>query len=225
MKEQLFSILQNTGEMTPEQVALNICMAALIGMVINFSYYLSHKGTIYSKKFNVSLNVMAILTGTVMTVIGNNIALSLGMVGALSIVRFRTTIKDSRDTMYIFWAIIVGICCGVGDYLVAAIGAAITFTVLLLLGSIKSDNRMLLIIRANRNKQSAIQSQVFKLFNRKAVLRVRNATEDSVELIYEISTKILKNAENETINVTDAIFEIGGVDYVNIVMQNDEVSA
>lgn len=127
--------------------------------------------------------------------------------------------------MYIFWAIIVGICCGVGDYLVAAIGAAITFTVLLLLGSIKSDNRMLLIIRANRNKQSAIQSQVFKLFNRKAVLRVRNATEDNVELIYEISTKILKDAENETINVTDAIFEIGGVDYVNIVMQNDEVSA
>ena len=225
MKEQLFSILQNTGEMTPKQVALNICMAALIGMVINFSYYLSHKGTIYSKKFNVSLTVMAILTGTVMTVIGNNIALSLGMVGALSIVRFRTTIKDSRDTMYIFWAIIVGICCGVGDYLVAAIGAAITFTVLLLLGSIKSDNRMLLIIRASRNKQSAIQSQVFKLFNRKAVLRVRNATEESVELIYEISTKILKDAENETINVTDAIFEIGGVDYVNIVMQNDEVSA
>ncbi len=64
--------------------------------------------------------MLAVLTGTVMIVIGNNIALSLGMVGALSIVRFRTAIKDSRDTMYLFWAIIVGICCGVGSFFVAA---------------------------------------------------------------------------------------------------------
>jgi len=225
MKEQLFSIIQNSGEMTAQNVLLNICMAALIGGVIYFSYYLSHMGTIYSKKFNVSLIVMTILTGTVMTVIGNNIALSLGMVGALSIVRFRTAIKDSRDTMYIFWAVIVGICCGVGDYTVAAIGSAMTFAVLLVLGSIKSDSRMLIIIRATRNRQQAIQSQIFKIFDRKAILRVRNATEDSVEMIYEISTKMLKKAENETVNITDAIMEIGGVEYVNIVMQNDEVSA
>ena len=225
MKEQLFSIIKNSGEMTAQNVLLNICMAVLIGGVIYFSYYLSHMGTIYSKKFNVSLIVMTILTGTVMTVIGNNIALSLGMVGALSIVRFRTAIKDSRDTMYIFWAVIVGICCGVGDYTVAAIGSAMTFAVLLVLGSIKSDSRMLIIIRATRNRQQAIQSQIFKIFDRKAILRVRNATEDSVEMIYEISTKMLKKAENETVNITDAIMEIGGVEYVNIVMQNDEVSA
>ena len=74
---------------------------------------ISHRGTIYSKKFNVSLVVLTVLTSMVMTVIGNNVALSLGMVGALSIVRFRTAIKDSRDTVYIFWTIIVGICCGV----------------------------------------------------------------------------------------------------------------
>ncbi|MFR6099324.1 MAG: DUF4956 domain-containing protein [Longibaculum sp.] len=59
--------------------------------------------------------------------------MSLGMVGALSIVRFRTAIKDSRDTTYIFWAIIVGICCGVGDYLVASVGTAVVFIVLLIL--------------------------------------------------------------------------------------------
>lgn len=72
------------------------------------------------------------MTGTVMTVIGNNIALSLGMVGALSIVRFRTAIKDSRDTVYIFWTIIVGICCGVGDYLVAAVGSSAIFLIFLI---------------------------------------------------------------------------------------------
>ena len=65
--------------------------------------------------------LLTVITTTVMIVIGNNIALSLGMVGALSIVRFRTAIKDSRDTVYIFWAIVVGICCGAGDYVVAAV--------------------------------------------------------------------------------------------------------
>ena len=224
MKEKLFNILENTGELTVQMIVLNIAMAAALGFIIYISYYFSHIGTIYSKKFNVSLIVMTVLTGTVMTVIGNNIALSLGMVGALSIVRFRTAIKDSRDTMYIFWAVIVGICCGVGDYIVAAIGSAFTFVILLALGAIKNDNRMLLIIRASRSRQSVIQAQVFKPFNHKAVLRVRNASGENIEMIYEISSRILQKAERDTINVTDSIMEIGGVEYVNIVMQNDEVS-
>lgn len=226
MREQIFKIIESGGgEMTPQQIVTNIAFAALIGFVIYLSYYISHIGTIYSKKFNVSLIVLTVLTSTVMTVIGNNIALSLGMVGALSIVRFRTAIKDSRDTMYIFWTVIVGIACGAGDYLVAAIGSTFTFVILLLMGAVKSDNRMLLIIRASRSRQTVIQAQVFKLFNRKAVLRVRNASGDNVEMIYEISAKMLKKAERETVSVTDTILEIGGVEYVNIVMQNDEVSA
>ena len=167
---------------------------------------------------------LTVLTGTVMTVIGNNIALSLGMVGALSIVRFRTAIKDSRDTVYIFWTIIAGICCGVGDYMVAAIGSTVTFLVLLLLGCIKSDNRMLLIIRAGRSKQNAIQAQVFKMFKNKAVLRVRNTSESHVEFIYEITQKTLKETEKRENNVCDAIYALGEIEYVNVVMQNDEVS-
>lgn len=114
MKDKILSLFTNPSEMTPEQIVLNIGIAAVLGFFIFISYYISHRGTIYSKKFNASLVILAALTGTVMTVIGNNIALSLGMVGALSIVRFRTAIKDSRDTVYIFWSIIVGICCGVG---------------------------------------------------------------------------------------------------------------
>jgi uncharacterized membrane protein YhiD involved in acid resistance len=159
-----------------------------------------------------------------MTVIGNNIALSLGMVGALSIVRFRTAIKDSRDTVYIFWTIIVGICCGVGDYTVAAIGSAITFAVLLLLGAIKSDNRMLIIIRAARNRQEVVQAYMFKVFRRKAVMRVRNTTEQTVEFIYEVTAKTLQKAEQENSSLTDALYALGGMEYVNTVMQNDEVS-
>ena len=90
MKDKLFNLFQATGELSLESIILNIAVSALIGVFIYVSYMITHKGTIYSKKFNASLVVMTVLTGTVMTVIGNNIALSLGMVGALSIVRFRT---------------------------------------------------------------------------------------------------------------------------------------
>lgn len=224
MKDQLYNIFSQTAEMSIQDITINILMSAVIGFVIFISYAISHKGTLYSRKFNASLVMMTVLTATVMTVIGNNIALSLGMVGALSIVRFRTAVKDSRDTVYIFWTVIVGICCGVGDFQVAAIGTAVTFVIILILGFVKSDNRMLLIIRAARNKQSVIQAQVFKMFSRKAILRVRNTTEETVEFIYEISSKQLKAVEKNNVNVTDVIYDIGGVDYVNIVMQNDEVS-
>lgn len=223
MKDKLFDLFETNGELQIGTVALHISMAAVLGFLIFVSYYITHRGTIYSKKFNASLVVLTVLTGTVMTVIGNNIALSLGMVGALSIVRFRTAIKDSRDTVYIFWTVIVGICCGVGDYMVALIGSAITFIVLLILGAIKNDNRMLIIVRGARNKQSIVTGYIFNIFKNKAILRVKNTTEDTMELIYEVSSSLLKKIEKD-ISITDGIYDLGGIEYVNIVMQNDEIS-
>ena len=223
MKDKLFELFETNGELQIGTVALHISMAAVLGFLIFVSYYITHRGTIYSKKFNASLVVLTVLTGTVMTVIGNNIALSLGMVGALSIVRFRTAIKDSRDTVYIFWTVIVGICCGVGDYMVALIGSAVTFIVLLILGAIKNDNRMLIIVRGTRNKQSIVTGYIFKTFKNKAILRVKNTTEDTMELIYEVSSSLLKKTEKD-INIIDALYDLGGIEYVNIVMQNDEIS-
>ena len=159
-----------------------------------------------------------------MTVIGNNIALSLGMVGALSIVRFRTAIKDSRDTVYIFWAIIAGICCGVGDYSAAGIGSGIVFVIILILGCIKNDSRMLLIVRASRNRQMAVKALIYKIFGGKAILRVENTTEETAELIFEITSRMLKTAEKSHPDITGSIYTVGEVQYVNIVMQNDEIS-
>lgn len=224
MKQYLYNLLRNQGDLTWEQVLLNIAVSILIGLVIYVSYYISHRGTIYSKKFNVTLVSLTVLTGTVMTVIGNNIALSLGMVGALSIVRFRTAIKDSRDTAYIFWSIIVGICCGVGDYLVAAGGSAGVFLVFLILGCIKSDNRMLLIIRGARNTESGVEAYIFRTFDNKASMRVKNTTEHTVEFIYELTEKTLQKARKKDAAITDSIYAIGNVEYVNFVMQNDEIS-
>ena len=135
MREYLFQLLESGGgELTGEVILLRLAVSAVIAGFLFLSYRLSHSGSIYSAKFNVSLVALTVITTTVMIVIGNNLALSLGMVGALSIVRFRTAIKDSRDTIYIFWAIVVGICCGAGDYLVAAAGSAVVFLLLLVFG-------------------------------------------------------------------------------------------
>lgn len=224
MKEKVLEIFANQNELGMDDIVLNIVMAALFGILIFISYFSTHRGTIYSKKFNASLVVLTILTATVMTVIGNNLALSLGMVGALSIVRFRTAIKDSRDTIYIFWTIIVGICCGVGDYIVAAVGSVVAFIVFLILGLIKNDNRMLIIIRAARSCHAPIQAYMYKTFRRMAVLRVRNTTENTVEFIYEVGSKTLKKADAKDIDYINSLYEMGNVEYVNVVMQNDEIS-
>ena len=224
MREQIFNLFTSSKDLTLTQIILNIAVAAVIGFFIFLSYAISHRGTIYSKKFNASLVIMTVLTATVMTVIGNNIALSLGMVGALSIVRFRTAVKDSRDTVYIFWTIIIGICCGVGDYVVASIRSAVTFAAILILGCIKNDNRMLVIIRGARSKQPAIKAKMFHIFNTKAIMRVENTTDNYVELIYEITQKTLQKAEKDTPDIATSIYALDNIEYVNIVMQNDEIS-
>ena len=225
MRSQIFNLIKDQQTLSWEQIAANILVSGILGFLIFISYMISHRGTIYSKKFNVSLVVLTVLTSMVMTVIGNNVALSLGMVGALSIVRFRTAIKDSRDTIYIFWTIIVGICCGVGDFIVAGIGSAFVFILFLILGAIKNNNRMLVIIRGNRTKEAQIQAIMYKFFGPKAVLRVKNSTTESIEFIYEITTKLLSQAERKNnIGICDEIYKIGNIEYVNTVMQNDEVS-
>ena len=225
MRSQIFNLIKDQPTLSWEQIAANILVSGILGFLIFISYMISHRGTIYSKKFNVSLVVLTVLTSMVMTVIGNNVALSLGMVGALSIVRFRTAIKDSRDTVYIFWTIIVGICCGVGDFIVAGIGSAFVFILFLILGAIKNNNRMLVIIRGDRTKEAQIQAVMYKFFGAKAVLRVKNSTTESIEFIYEITAKLLSQAERKNnIGICDEIYKIGNIEYVNTVMQNDEVS-
>ena len=214
-----------------QTIILRMAVATLVGFLIYLSYMISHEGSIYSRKFNVSLMALTVITTAVMIVIGNNIALSLGMVGALSIVRFRTAIKDSRDTVYIFWTIVTGIYCGSGDFLIAGIGGAFTFLILLIFGRIKNDNRVLFIIRTARVNEPRIEALMFQYFARKANLRVKNTTENSVEFIYEISKRILDKAGNTAKgnmkgkSITDAIYEIGNIEYCNMVMQNDEISS
>ena len=232
MRKYLYEIISNSGNLTTEDIIVRIAVAAALGCAIYLSYWITHSGSIYSRKFNVTLLTLTVLTATVMTVIGNNVALSLGMVGALSIIRFRTSIKDSRDTAYIFWTIIVGICCGVGDYLVAGVGSAIVFLLLLLFGRVRSENRILLVIRAQRDREEAIRRLLFGYFTSPPVIKAQNTTEATVEFIYEVSAKMLEKArkvqkpqaDGSKPSLNDQLYALGGVHYVNLVVQRDEIA-
>ncbi len=224
MRETIYQLFEQSTHLSVSEIMINFLVATVLALAIYISYWYTHVGTAYSRKFNVSLITLTVLTATVMTVIGNNIALSLGMVGALSIVRFRTAIKDSRDTTYIFWAIIVGIGCGSGDYLVAAIGSIVVFVILLFLGRVTNNQRLLLIIKARRSAEMDIEATVFKRFDKQAFLRVKNTTNESIEWIYELSRNGYEKAEKKQNSIIDLLYQSDGVDYVNVVTQSDEIS-
>lgn len=224
MQELMAQVSDLSPDISIPDVLTNLLVAVVLSLTIFISYWYTHIGTAYSRKFNVSLITLTILTATVMMVIGSNIALSLGMVGALSIVRFRTAIKDSRDTTYIFWAITVGIGCGAGFYPVAIIGSMAVFIILLLLGRVTNNQRLLLIIRASRETEKEIEGTVFRQFNKKAFLRVKNTTSESIEWIYELSRTAYEKGEKSNQSTVETLYQLGGIDYVNIVTQSDEIS-
>ncbi len=225
MKEQLFDYLvTNTGALTLEGVVFSFLAAAVLGAVIYLSYRFSQTGAVYSARFNVSLVMLTLITTMVMNVIGNNIALSLGMVGALSIVRFRTAIKDPRDTAYIFWCIGVGICCGVSEFMIAGVGSAVIFLFLLIFGMVKTNDRYLLVVRGQRNCDQYIEKIVSSQYKGKARLRVKNTSAETVEYIFELSQVMINAANKKELSITEKLYKVEGMANVNMVCQNDEIN-
>ena len=98
------------------------------------------------------------------------------------------------------------------------------FLMLLLFGSIRNDSRVLVILRGARRSESKAEALVFQAVERRARLRVKNTTQDSVGLIYEITEKILMNAKKKNPDLSDAFYTLEGIEYVNFVLQNDEIS-
>jgi len=225
MKDQLLAGLEaSTGALTLQDILLNFLIAGILGVVIFISYRISHSGAVYSAKFNVSLIMLTLVTTLVMNVIGNNIALSLGMVGALSIVRFRTAIKDPRDTAYIFWGIAVGVCCGVQEYLLSAIGSGIIFLFMLMFGAVKSNDRYLLVLRGESVAEQALEKAIDQIFGGKAQFKVKNTSNSFIEHIYELSQKQVQQAEKQIGSLTSYLNKIEGITAVNLISQNDEIN-
>lgn len=224
MREQILNYMAQQQAIEPTQLIFNMTVAMVLGIIIFITYRLTYSGVAYSKKFNASLMMMTLVSTLVMTVISNNIALSLGMVGALSIVRFRTAIKDPRDTTFIFWCIGVGICCGVSFYTVAAVGSAYIFAVMVVLGRVHTVEKRLLLVRAGRAAEKDIESAVY-LYLKKVELQAKDTTGDEVEYIYILSDMTLQHAQkNNEESITDKLYAIEGVRMVNLIAQNDDMS-
>lgn len=224
MREYIYNYLAQQSGLDLWQLVTNMVVAFALGMMIFLAYKLTYIGVAYSRKFNASLVMMTMVTTIVMTVISNNIALSLGMVGALSIVRFRTAIKDPRDTTFIFWCIAVGICCGVSFYLAAAVGSAAVFLTMVLLGRIKSDGQYLLIVHGKRAEHKQIESIVY-LYVKSAELRVKNTTADAVEYIYTFSRRAYHKAEKaREESLIDMLYKLRTVSRANLIAQDEDIS-
>lgn len=224
MKEVILKYFQESNSLlSTEQILLNFLVSIILATVIYLAYRYSHSKAVYSQSFNVSLCMLTIVTTMVMNVIGNNIALSLGMVGALSIVRFRTAIKDPRDSVYIFWSIVVGICCGVSEYTIAGIGSAILFIFLLIFGHVKSNARYLLIIHAKAKVEEQIEKAILVFYDGQANMRVKNTTSESVEYIYELSQRIINSSKDKGA-INKKLYELDGVERVNLVCQNEDIN-
>ena len=189
MRQQILNLFTTPRDMSWEDILLNIVLAAVLGFFIFLSYAISHRGTIYSRKFNASLVILAVLTGTVMTVIGNNIALSLGMVGALSIVRFRTAIKEPMDLMFLFWSISVGIICGAGLAQVAVILSVVMTLGILILDRLPVARApMIFVVNAdNFDAEDAVVETVRK-YAKHYRIKSRNLAENSLDLVLELRT-------------------------------------
>ena len=135
MREFILENLMDAQGLNLLQIVLNNVVAMAGAFFLMFVYKITYSGAAYSRKFNVSLGMIVIVTTTIMCVIGNNVALSLGMVGALSIIRFRTAVKDARDAVINFWAQALGIGCG--DKLARRLRAELLGGVILILIGVK----------------------------------------------------------------------------------------
>ena len=228
MREFIVENLTNTEALSVTVILMNNVIALIVAFFIMFTYKISYAGPAYSRKFNISIGSITIITAMIMSIISNNIALSLGMVGALSIIRFRTAVKDVRDATYIFWAIAAGIGCGVSQYALIVIGSA--FLLLFLIITIitrkgfTSCNK-LLVVQGKPECLHKTEAAVDTFFAGKVHVSMRNVTENSFELVYSIGEGVLyKAAKENQMDISEKLIKIDGVKRVNIVDQKDELS-
>lgn len=223
MREFIVENLTNTEALSVTVILMNNIIALIVSFFIMFIYKISYVGTAYSRKFNISIGTITIITAMIMSIISNNIALSLGMVGALSIIRFRTAVKDVRDATYIFWAIAAGIGCGVSQYALIVIGSA--FLLLFLIITRKGFTSKLMVVQGTPDCLHKTEAAVDSFFSGKVHISMRNVTENSFELVYSIGEGILDNAAKQNqMDISEKLIKIDGVKRVNIVDQKDELS-
>lgn len=175
-----------SGTLSIPTLLISLVISFGIAVFIIFIYKKTYSGVIYSKSFSLSIILLSMITAIIIKTINSNLALSLGMVGALSIVRFRTAIKEPLDTIFMFWAIATGIMVGAGLY-VPSIVASMALGLLFFLAYsyiFKPTNRYLLILKYDVKVSSKIEQRIKNLPKNK--LRTKTIYDDQVEATYEV---------------------------------------
>ena len=167
-------------------IIVSMLLAVVLGYGIAWVYRRNYRGVMYSSNFAMTLIMMTLITTPVVLCIRNSIALSMGMVGALSIVRFRTAVKDPLDTAYMFWALTTGILLGAGQYLLTALSVVFIALLLTLLVNIQSKglNSYLLVVRMTEEAERPVTQLVGSIRIQK--LKSKNISSAGIEMTYEV---------------------------------------
>lgn len=190
---------------------LGLLTSFLIGMFIYWVYRKTFRGVVYSYNYNVSFVLMTMITTMIIMTISTNIVLSLGMVGALSIVRFRTAVKDPLDIVYMFWAIAAGIACGAKIYPTALIGSIAIGLVLMWLSRQKvKEQPFLLIIRHTDAATDEVRVQLRKLQGR---LKSKTVRKDFTEITVEVRIRDDNTAFVNEISAVDGVLDASLINY------------
>ncbi len=219
-KKEIFEYFYtNSANLGVKSIILVMLAALVVSAVIYLTYYFSNKGVTYNRNFNISLTVILLISVVIMLMISSNIVISLGMVGALSIVRFRTAIKDSKDTVYIFWAISEGLSVGSQNFKLALITTLIISIVIVIFNIIpKVFNKYLIVVTGEKEVIDTIYlMNTMNSYVLDSKLRTANRDEAHQEMIFEVRTKGALN-----VNIIQELLKIKGVKSVNYVIQSGE---
>lgn len=207
--------ISETGAALPTlQIVLMLALSFLLGLFIFYIYKKTFQGVMYSKTFNISLVALAMISSTVIMAVTSNIVLSLGMVGALSIVRFRTAIKDPMDIVYMFWAISVGIMTGASIWILAIISSLIIGLVLYMFSRMNLKHEPYLLIVGYESNETEIE--IFKQLDEHVIsykVKSKIKTPGKYELTVDIKVKSDKSDIVETLDKLTGISNVAMVSY------------
>lgn len=177
-------------DFTTKEIILVLLIAGLLGLYIYGIYRVTTRKSFYSKSFNTSLVVMTLITAAIIVTIQSSVVISLGMVGALSIVRFRTAIKDPMDLIYLFWSISIGIICGAGLFKIAILLSVAVSVLILVLELIPvSKPPMILVINADKADSEDEFIEVVRACTKHYKIKSRNMTKQGLDLVIELRIK------------------------------------
>lgn len=222
MLDDFSTIFQFT--LTIDEIILNTAVAMICGLFIMYLYRVTYQGPSYSQSFAGSMVILAMLTAIVIMVIGNNLARAFGLVGAMSIIRFRTAIKDPQDIVYIFFSLAVGMASGAGMHLIAIIGtglvAAATYTLSFSKGG--AAQRRDFLLQFSMNGRSEEEAPYLDTLNRycKDHKLVNMKTLDDGEIL-ELSFYIRLKDQDKGTRFVRELEKTPGVNRVNLFFDED----